>query len=155
MEKIRAIIAEQKIDTLPEDEFLALKENRLEGIKEKIMLHFSSTQQFNQFIKEARNINDIIGMITSKKSGQESRYRKILSQRLMDKAWEEASFLSLQGKKILGKMVQLKDEDMRSDSGVAGWTSYPPLSALGSYYYSSFETNITLGRAIRVRYTWQ
>lgn len=154
-EKLRAIIAEQKIDTLPADEYLTLKEARMDGIKEKIILHFTAAAQLTRFIKEAGNIQDVTGFIVSKKSDQEPRYRKMLTQKLIEKAHEEASFLAIQSKKTLGKIVQVKDENIKDNGGEAGWTSYPPLSALAGYYGSSYDTSITLLRAIRVRYLWQ
>ena len=154
-ELIRNIIEKQKIDTIPDDEHPILKEPVLEGIKKTFSLRFNSPQQFNRFIKEAGSINNISGNIVSKKSDQESGYRELLTKKLLEKALIEATYIAGQSKKSVGKLMQVKDDDISADGSAAGWTSYPPLSALYAFYGTEYQTTIVLARRLRVRYLWQ
>jgi|GEM_PF-3502787 len=154
-ETIRNIIEKQKIDTIPDDEHPILKEPLLEGIKKTFSLRFNSPQQFNRFIKEAGRINNISGNIVSKKSDKESSYRELLTKKLLETALIEATYIAGQSKKSVGKLIQVKDDDMSAEGGAAGWTSYPPLSALYGFYGTEYQTTIVLQRRLRVRYLWQ
>jgi len=155
-ERIRAIIIQQKIDTVADSETLPLIEAVSENIGKKFLLRFTQKQQMAAFLSAVQPIKDIMGAIVLRKSGQLDQYKEKLTKKITDKAFSEAAYICAQHKKTMGKLIQVKEEDVTIDkSTISGWTSYPPLSALANYYSTEYDTFIIMERKLRVRYAWQ
>jgi len=155
-EKIRAVIAMQKIDTLSQADYVRFNEEYNDFIKEKFFLRFASPLQLFAFIKATNNIDNVSGHIVSKKCSRLSYYKEILTKKLLEKALKESTFIAEQSNKKPGKLLQVKDDDVNTKEVSSGqWTSFPPLSAFRGLDNTSYETNIIVERRIRVRYSWE
>jgi hypothetical protein len=158
-EMIKGIIQTQKIDTLPPIDY-AISEDIYGGMISRMMvLRFKSATQLSHFIKSVSSRNILSGDVVSKKSTRADTYKEVLIKKLLDKAFSDAKNIAEQNRKTLGKIIQVKEENIETGADSGGWTSYPPLSALSSNIavtaFSPDRVQVTIERKLRVRYSWQ
>lgn len=158
-ELIKGLITDQKIDTLPPNDYAITDDSYGGMINRMIVLRFRNATQLSRFIKSVGTQNNLSGDVVSKASVRSDSYREVLTKKLLDKAFSDAKNMAEQSKKTLGKLIQVKEESIETGSEWASWTSYPPLSALSRAIagttFSPDRAQVIIARKLRVRYSWQ
>lgn len=158
-EVIKGIIQEQKIDTFPPNDY-AIPEDIYGGmISRMIVLRFKNAIQLSRFIKSVSSQSNLSGDVVSKKTDHADSYKEMLTKKLLDKAFSDAKNIAEQSRRTLGKIIQVKEENIETGQEPGGWTSYPPLSALSQTIaattFSPDRVQVIIARKLRVRYSWQ
>ena len=78
-------------------------------------------------------------------------YEQQLTKKLLTKAKNNATFITEQSGKKLGKLLQVIEQQ---DESQGGWTVYPPLSALSQANFPNVSGKIILNKKLVVRYAW-
>ena len=149
--EVLTLIKRFKIDTFEYDFSRSKLINDYFGMGRTITMRFKSNEQFNKVIKELRKIDGIQGQILFLHNSKLNQYYPILIHKMLEQAKFNALSIASQCNKKLGDVISLKEENI---SG-GGWTSYPPLSAVGEFVNQNLSDQILLHRKITVRYSWQ
>ena len=152
------LLKQLHIDTLQADKFLLTPEyNYGRFIRHSIQLKFYSKTALKQFLFKANHIKNVVGYISSSTSNKEKEGEGRLIEKMLTLAKKDAGNIAKLSGKTIGRLLQVKQmEDLPG-----GWTSYPPLSALGqsgemldSAYPDIINGIIILRKKLIVRYEW-
>ncbi len=147
-QQIRKLIKDLKLDTLTSENY-TISPNEYE-YETLFTIKFTSLEQLKRFIKAAKEIPGIMGVITEVRTSKKEAGEKILVQKILQKAFQQATDLANRINRKAGEVIQIK-LDSFAEEGVGGWTSYPPMSALSPSRIGS-EARIIIYRKLTVRY---
>jgi hypothetical protein len=156
--QLSALLKQLHIDTLKSEDLLIKPEERYNRfIRNSLRLRFYSKADLALFLSKAKEIKNIVGFISDATSKKEKEGEQRLYKKILAKAKEDANNIASFSNKNVGKLLQVK----QLEELPGGWTSYPPLSALGqagemleTVYPDMINGIIVLRKRISVRYEW-
>lgn len=154
------LIKQYEIEERKEETKYKINPQETEEIDVKTLV-FTSENKLMDFYKELEQYPNVYAFITSFENDPSEETGKKLLEKLIAKAKQKASGLAQVMGKKLGEIVQItesKDSEIRATGDVsvgAGWTMYPPLSALPQTtgaIESDQVAKLSLSRGLTIRF---